>query len=113
MNLSILYMFTGRLRARLRAQAIAGTVVIILGGCGASDLSSLDEDTFLAQAMPVWLIPKLRDDYMGKEILQPLEATRAVTHDEQGEPELDPPLWNWPRGWPWPWPLPNPSPGAR
>lgn len=76
-------------------------------------MSSIEEDTFLAQAMPTWLLPKLRDDYMGKEFLQPLDAARAVAYDKQGNPDLDPPVWNWPRGWPWPWPLPNPSPGAR
>jgi len=113
MKLSIPHGFRNKRRAILRTQMIAGVVILTLGGCGSSDLSSIEDDTFFAQAMPLWLIPKLRDDYMGKEFLQPLDAARAVTYNEQGQPDLDPPLWDWPRGWPWPWPLPNPSPGAR
>ncbi len=95
---------------KLRACAAAGAVVIALGGCGASDLAGLDRDTFIAQAMPTWIIPKLRDDYTGKSYIQPLDAPRPTAHNEQGEVVTDPPLWHWPRGWPWPWPLPYPSP---
>ncbi len=95
---------------KLRACATAGAVVIALGGCGASDLASLESDTFFAQAMPTWIIPKLRDDYMGKSYIQPLDGPRPTVHNELGEVVAKPPLWRWPRGWPWPWPLPSPSP---
>lgn len=100
-----------KLAIKLRAAALAGLAVLMLGGCGSTDLASIEGDTFVAQAMPLWLIPKLRDDYMGKQYLQPLESGRPALRDESGKVVADPPLWDWPRGWPWPWPLPNPSPG--
>ncbi len=81
-----------------------------LAACGSTDLDSIEADTFLEQAMPTWLMPKMRDDYMAKRWIQPFNAARAVERDEQGDPVLEISFWTWPRGFPWPWPLPNPSP---
>ncbi len=85
-------------------------VSFMLTACGSTDLDSIEADTFFEQAVPTWIVPKLRDDYMAKRWIQPHNASRAVERDEQGEPVLEISFWTWPRGFPWPWPLPNPSP---
>ena len=90
---------------------IAFLLSITLGGCGSSDSLSYESDTFFEQAMPTWLIPKVRDDYMGKRYIQPFNQVRAVDHDSEGKPIPFPSFWDWPRKGLWPWPLPNPSPG--
>jgi len=95
---------------KLQRSALVSITVIMLGGCGASDLAGLESDTFFAQAMPTWFIPTIRDDYMGKKYLQPNDVAKSTAYNEQGEVVADPSLWSWPRGWPWPWPLPSPSP---
>ena len=100
--------FVSGISGKLAAALLALT---LLSGCGSSDILSYDSDTFFDQAMPKWLIPKLRDDYMGKKFIQPYNVARAIDHDENGNPLPFPDPWAWPRkGW-WPWPLPNPSPG--
>jgi hypothetical protein len=95
----------------LRNLAATGLLTLVLGGCGSSDILSYESDTFFDQAVPTWIIPKLRDDYMGKSYIQPFNEARAIDHDAKGNPVPFPSRWAWPRkGW-WPWPLPNPSPG--
>jgi hypothetical protein len=70
----------------------------LLGGCGSSDVLSYEQDTFFEQAMPTWLIPKLRDDYMGKKYFQPNNVVKPVEHDETGNPVQSSSAWSW---WPW------------
>jgi hypothetical protein len=94
-----------------RPLAAALLLSFMLTGCGSSDILSYDSDTFFEQAMPTWIIPKMRDDYMGKKFIQPFNTANAIDHDKNGAPIPFPSRWAWPRkGW-WPWPLPNPSPG--
>jgi hypothetical protein len=94
----------------LRSVLAATTLVVTLGGCGSSDILSYESDTFFEQAMPTWLIPKIRDDYMGKSYIQPFNEAKAIDHDAEGNPIPFPSALAWPRKGLWPWPLPNPSP---
>ena len=89
-------MTTGR--TSWRNLLAASLLTLALAGCGSSDITSYDEDTFFDQAMPKWLMPKLRDDYMGKKYFQPDNSPRAVERDGQGNPAPSPSPWSW---WPW------------
>jgi len=87
---------------RSRTLVLTAALLPLLGGCGSSDILSYDQDTFFEKAMPTWLIPKIRDDYMGKKYLQPGQVISGAEHSETGEPipeSYEPKSWNW--WWPW------------
>ncbi len=47
------------------------------------------------------LLPTLRDDYMGKAILQPHKVPKPVTHDDNGIADTETPGWSFSRLLPW------------
>ena len=82
----------GGIRSRLAVWVIAVNC-LTLAACGGSDLDSLEADTFFEQALPTWIVPDLRDDYMAKRWIQPHNTARAVERDEYGEPVLEISFW--------------------
>ena len=46
--------------------------------------------------------PIVRDDYMGKSLLQPQKMPLPVTHDDNGIPNTEGTGWSFPRLLPWP-----------
>jgi len=76
----------------------AGVAVGMLGSCAASRPPVGDSTSFLVDAVPDWLIPRMRDDYMGKRFLQPEHATLPVEHDKHGDYLPEPRWWRWPTG---------------
>ena len=58
----------------LRRLALVVCAAILLLGCAA-------------------LIPTIRDDYMGKSLLQPHKVPQSVEYDESGNPITEKPWW--------------------
>lgn len=47
------------------------------------------------------LVPRLRDDYMGKSILQPNKVPKAIEYDEKGNAVVEDQGWSFPRIFPY------------
>ncbi len=47
------------------------------------------------------LVPTLRDDYMGKSLLQPYTVPKQIKNDDDGNPIAEDSGWSFPRLFPW------------